>query len=104
MSESERLIYGFRDKWDLYSHHGEVVNATTAGAKMVEFAIRSLSTMAFANPSIQVHGLVPYLGTSLEVYWNYPMALCAGIVAVQLPLSILVYVLAARTTESASVG
>lgn len=103
MSESERLIYGFRDKRDLYSHHGVVVSATTAGAKMVEFVIRSLSTMAFANPSIQAHGLVPYLGTSLEVYWNYAVALCAGIVAVQLALSILVYDLAVRTTESASV-
>ena len=66
-------------------------NATKAGANMVEFAIRSLSTMAFRNPSIQVPGLVPYLGTSIEVYWKYVRILCGCIVIVQLALSIFVY-------------
>lgn len=59
---------------------------------MAEFAIRSLSALAFRNPSIQVPGLVPYLGTSLTVYWKYAVALCAGIVAVQILLSLLVYI------------
>lgn len=84
--ESERLILAFRNRWELHYH-----NATVAGANMAEFAIRSLSTLAFRNPSIQVPGLVPYLGTSLAVYWTYAFILCAGIVAVQILLSFLVY-------------
>lgn len=82
------LIHVLRSYWDLHAH-----NATTAGAKMAEFSIRSLSTMAFQNPSIQVAGSVPYLGTSLAVYWNYAVALCACIIAIQLALSISAYVL-----------
>lgn len=58
---------------------------------MVEFAIRSLSTLAYQNPSIQVSGLVPYLGTYIDVCWNCVIPICAGIVAVQLALSILIY-------------
>lgn len=76
--------------------HGQ--NATKAGADMVEFAIRSLSTMAFRNPSVQVPGLVPHLGTRLEVDWKHVAALSASIVGVQsvLSISILVYVFWAR--------
>lgn len=58
---------------------------------MAEFAIKSLSTMAFRNPSIQVPALVPYLGTSIEVWWKYVIILCACILAVQLALYISVY-------------
>lgn len=76
----------YRNEWEL-----PFQNATKAGANMAEFAIRSLSTMANRNPSIQVRGLVPYLGTSLEVYWKYAIPLCACIIAVQLALSIFVY-------------
>lgn len=59
---------------------------------MAEFAIRSLSTMAYRNPQIQVPGLVPYLGTSLDILWKYVIPLCVCIVAVQVALSIVVYV------------
>lgn len=59
---------------------------------MAEFAIRSLSTIAYKNPPIQVPGLVPYLGTSLNVYWEYVVPLYVCIVAVQAALSIVVYV------------
>lgn len=104
MSESEKLTYALRDEWDLHSKNGEVVHAATAGAKMAEFAIRSLSTMASTNPTIRVQGLVPYLGTSIEVKWKYAIALCASIVAVQLVLSILVYVLYVEPTERDSEG
>lgn len=76
MSEGEReqdeadsclpSFFYFRNKWELHSQ-----NATKAGANIAESPIRSLSTITFRNPSIQVDGLVPYLDTSLEVYWNY---------------------------------
>lgn len=59
---------------------------------MAEFAIRSLSTMAYRNPQIQVPGLVPQLETSHDVLWKYAIPLCACIVAVQMALSIVVYV------------
>ena len=67
---------------------------------MADFAIRSLSTLASRNPSIQVPGSVPYLGTSLTVYWKYAVALCAGIIAVQFLLSVLVYIFDDGTSES----
>lgn len=63
-----------------------------AGANMAEFAIRSLSTMAYRNPQIQISGLVPYLGTSLNILWRYVIPLCVCIVAAQVALSIAVYV------------
>lgn len=66
-------------------------NADKAGANMVEFAIRSLSTMAYRNPSVQVPGLVPYLGTSLELNWKFLAGLCIGIVLAQFSLSIFIY-------------
>lgn len=79
-------MHVYRDDMELHFQ-----NATKAGANMVEFAIRSLSTMAFRNPSIQVPGLVPCLGTSIEVYWKWVGILCGCIVIVQLALSICVY-------------
>lgn len=86
MSERERLTRACRDDMELRSQ-----NDSKAGANMVEFAIRSLSTMAFRNPSVQVPGLVPHLGTSLQVYWKYVGALCGSIVFVQFVLSVFVY-------------
>lgn len=86
MCESERLTHIFKDKWDLHSLNGTVSDAMRASAKIAEFAISSISTMACKNPSIQVAGLVPYLGTCLEVNWNYAIPICAIIVVVQLIL------------------
>ena len=50
--------------------------------------------MAFRNPSVQVPGLVPHLGTRLEVDWKHVAALSASIVGVQLVLSISIFVCA----------
>lgn len=66
-------------------------NATRAGANMAEFAIRSLSTMAYKNPSVQVPGLVPYLGSSLDLNWKFFLGLYSGIVVAQFLLSIFIY-------------
>ena len=55
---------------------------------MAEFALRSLATMAELNPSIQIPGNVPYLGSRLEVYnhWLNPIALLLIIVGLHLIL------------------
>lgn len=45
------ILFCVRNEWEQ--------SVTKAGANMAEFTIRSLSTMAFRNPSIQVLGLVP---------------------------------------------
>lgn len=86
MSKRKRLTHAFRDDMELHFQ-----NASKAGANMVEFAIRSLSTMALRNPSVQVPGLVPYLGTSLELNWKILAGLFSGIVVAQLLLSIFTY-------------
>ena len=86
MSESERLTHAFRDDMELHFQ-----NASKAGANMVEFAIRSLSTMAFRNPPVQVPGLVPYLGTSLDLNWKIFISLGSCIVFAQVLLSIFIY-------------
>lgn len=72
----------FRDDMELHFH-----NATKAGANMAEFAIRSLSTMAYKNPLVQVPGLVPHLGSSLDVNRKYFFGLCCGIAVAQYLLS-----------------
>lgn len=81
---------------ELELHH---LDATKAGANMAEFAIRSLSTMADKNPPRQAPGLVPHLGTGLEVFWKYALVLCSCIVVVQLALSISVYVMDVEPIE-----
>lgn len=48
--------------------------------------------MAYINPPRQASGLVPHLGTTLEVYWKYALALCGCIVVAQVALSVSVYV------------
>lgn len=92
----------FRDDMELH-----FLNATKAGANMVEFAIRSLSAMAYKNPLVQVPGLVPHLGTSLDVDWKYFLGLCGGIVVAQCLLSIFIYrsyVEHSETDKSGSAG
>ena len=86
MSKSKRLTYAFKDDMELYFQ-----NASKASANMVEFAIRSIFTMEFRNPSVQVPSMVTYLGTSFDVYWKYVILLCIWIVTVQLVLSIFIY-------------
>ena len=89
----------FRDDVELHFQ-----NASKAGADMVEFAIRSISTMAFRNPSVQVPGLVPCLGTNLEVYWGYFYGLCGSILAVHLLLAVLIYICHVNLSERDSQG
>ncbi len=56
---------------------------------MAEFAIGSISMMASANPRIPVDGLVPYLGSHVEVKWYYLIPLVAGINGAHLALFML---------------
>ncbi|KAL8846139.1 MAG: hypothetical protein Q9221_008756, partial [Calogaya cf. arnoldii] len=53
---------------------------------MARFAIGSIAGMVAANPHIQVPGMVPYLGSHLEIYWAYVVALFMGIVITHLLL------------------
>lgn len=91
MCENERLTHIFREKWDLDSMNGTVADATRAGANMAEFAIRSISTIAYKNPPILVCGLIPYLGTYLDVDWKYAIGICAAIVAYQAIICTLIF-------------
>ena len=56
---------------------------------MAEFAIGSISTMAYRNPAIPVNSLVPYLGSRVEVKWYYLIPLLAGISGAHLALFLL---------------
>ena len=67
--------------------------ADQVGADVAEFAIGSLATMAYTNPLIQLPGLVPYLGSRLQVHWDYIISLLAGIAAVHLILFVSAVVL-----------
>ena len=49
---------------------------------MAEFAIGSISQMAVFNPPVHIEGLIPYLGTHLEIKWKWVFALFAGVIAV----------------------
>lgn len=89
----------FRDDNELHFQ-----NASKAGADMVEFAIRSLSTMAFRNPSVQVPGLVPCLGASLMVYWRFFYGLCGAIIMAHFLLCVLVYCFYVEPYERDSQG
>ena len=89
----------FRDDRELHYQ-----NASKVGAHMVNFAIRSLSTMAFRNPSVKVPGLVPYLGTNLKVYWRYFYGLCGAIFMAHSLLCVLVYCCYVEPSERDSQG
>ena len=56
---------------------------------MAEFAIGSISMMANRNPHISVEGLVPYLGSHIEVKWYYLIPLLAGVSGGHLALFLL---------------
>ena len=56
------------------------------GANMAEFAIGSLANLANSNPQIPLEGVVPYLGSRLQVFWPYTIALCVGILGLHLLL------------------
>lgn len=56
------------------------------GTNMAEFAIASISTMASTNRQIQSPGLVPYIGSRLQVHWYYVIPLLSGVAGVDLGL------------------
>ena len=70
--------------WEVHSKDPDEV-----GADIAEFAIGSISTMASTNPLIQVNGRVPYLGSHIEVHWDYLIPLLAGISGAHLALFML---------------
>lgn len=53
---------------------------------MAQFAIGSIAEMAAENRRNQVQGLVPHLGSHLEIRWGYVAALFAGIIVTHLVL------------------
>ena len=53
---------------------------------MAAFAIGSIATMANNNPTIRAPGLVPHLGSRLNVHWDYALPLLVGIAVVHLLL------------------
>lgn len=65
--------------------------ADQVGADMAEFTIGSLSTMASTNRQIQFEGLVPYLGSRLQVHWYHVTFLLAGIAGVHMALFVAIH-------------
>ena len=57
---------------------------------MAKFAIGSISTLAKQNLGLQLQGTVPYLGTQLEVLWEYASPLLIGIAGVHFILFVTV--------------
>ena len=82
--ESEALTLFSSLHWEVHFEEADQV-----GANMAEFAIGSISTMAYRNPQIPVNGLVPYLGSNIQVKWYYLIPLLAGISGAHLALFLL---------------
>ena len=59
------------------------------GANMARFAIGSISTFTGFNRQIDVDGMVPHLGSSLQVHWYYVIPVLVGICAFHLALVLL---------------
>ncbi|KAL8726216.1 MAG: hypothetical protein Q9166_006841 [cf. Caloplaca sp. 2 TL-2023] len=74
-------FYPFGTRWEV---HGRTTR--DVGANMAEFAIGSISRMAVSNSRIQIQGLVPHLGSHLEIRWGYVVGLFAGIILTHLVL------------------
>ena len=68
----------------MWEVHGQ--NASRVGANMARFAIVSIAEMAAANSRIQVRGLVPRLGSHLEIHWEYAVTLFVGVIITHLVL------------------
>ncbi|KAI9889431.1 MAG: hypothetical protein M1814_005294 [Vezdaea aestivalis] len=67
-------------------------NKSKVGANMAEFAIGSIAEMARRNPRITVNGIVPRMGTSVQIYWRYAIPLLVFIAAFQAVLFISVWI------------
>lgn len=58
---------------------------------MAEFALGSIATMASNNPSVQLNGQRPILGSTLEVVWKSAVALLVTILGAHTALSALAF-------------
>lgn len=67
-------LYTWRSYWETYQ-----LDAEEIGAKMAEFALSSLASLANINPQQGVQGTQPNLGYSLGVQWNFVIVLAACI-------------------------
>ena len=74
MQNSSLLKSHRRSAWETHHH-----NMDDVGANMAEFALGSLSTLFTTAPQIQIPGTVPYLGSRLQVFWPYAIALLVAI-------------------------
>jgi hypothetical protein len=79
--DADSTFNSSRSAWEI---HGK--DTDTVGAYMAEFAVGSLSTMAWKNPRITVNGSVPYFGSRINVSWPYLIALLACIAGVHFAL------------------
>ena len=82
--ENDALTLSSRLHWETHFKEPDEV-----GANMAEFAIGSISSMAYRNPLIPVNSQVPYLGSHIEVKWYYLIPLLAGISGAHLALFLL---------------
>lgn len=90
-----------RDRADLEIHHH---TPEQVGANMAKFALLSLATMVRRNPSVQIRGRVPYLGSRLTVYWQYFIALLSCIVGVHFALFVVIVLWVKRRAEDGGMG
>ena len=68
-------------------------NASRVGANMAQFAIGSLVEMVKSNPSLQINGTVPYLGSRVSVQRGPFIAILVCIVATHFVVFALTYLL-----------
>ena len=89
------LIFYHSSAWETSRDEPDEV-----GARMAEFAMGSIATMAYTNPRIKAYGAVPYLGSRIRVHWHYLNPLLVGIGAVHVLLVIGSILLSRHTTRS----
>ena len=77
----------FSSAWEIHFQDANGTDSDKVSANIAEFAIGSISMMAYFNPRISVpNSSVPYLGSHLTIQWPYVIALFAGIAGVQFAL------------------
>ena len=64
-----------RTAWSLLQEDGPDP-IDLVGAKIAEFALRSLATLAQRNPRLTIEGRVPVLGTHLDIRCTGDPSLC----------------------------
>ena len=78
--------FGSRSAWDI---HGQP--ADNVSANMAEYALGSIVTMATNNPTVQIPGNLPILGSRLKINWAFAIALLICIAGVHSALFILAF-------------